>query len=58
MNKQQQNMDLVTSGRQPSEQDFAQISAWIRQQKKKTATRKPKVDKRAKKDRAQQRLLR
>ena len=57
MIKQQENVDLVTSGRQPSEQDFAQISAWIEQQKSKgRAARKPKGKDSTKKRRAQQGL--
>lgn len=33
MIKEEKNIDLYTSGRQPSEQDFARISEWIRKKK-------------------------
>ena len=35
MIKEAKNIDFYTSGRQPSEQDFARISEWIRKNKKK-----------------------
>jgi hypothetical protein len=31
MIKEAKNIDFYTTGRQPSEQDFARISAWIKQ---------------------------
>jgi hypothetical protein len=37
MVKEAKNIDFYTSGRQPSEQDFARISEWIRK-KKETAS--------------------
>jgi hypothetical protein len=59
MNKRIQDMDLATTGRQPSEEDFAQISAWIKLQKTKgRTTGKPKADASAKKHLAQQGVLR
>jgi hypothetical protein len=59
MNKRIQDMDLATTGRQPSEEDFAQVSAWIKQQKKKgRAAGKSKAEASAKKHLAQQGLLR
>ncbi|MEO6221166.1 MAG: hypothetical protein ABIO81_12105 [Ginsengibacter sp.] len=41
MVKEPKNIDFVTTGRQPSEKEFARISAWIK--KKKTSVRKKKV---------------
>jgi hypothetical protein len=41
MIKEAKNIDFYTSGRQPSEQDFARISEWIRK-KKETASRPKK----------------
>ena len=40
MVKEPKNIDFVTSGRQPSRQDFARISEWIR--KKKQTSSRPK----------------
>jgi hypothetical protein len=44
MIKESKNVDFYTTGRQPSEQDFARISAWIKQrqlkQKAKATKRK------------------
>jgi Zn-dependent M16 (insulinase) family peptidase len=42
MIKEPKNIDFYTTGRQPSEHDFAQISDWIRKNKQKQATRKLK----------------
>ena len=42
MIKEAKNVDFYTTGRQPSEQDFARISAWIKRDKKKQAARKSK----------------
>jgi hypothetical protein len=36
-------VDFYTTGRQPSEQDFARISEWIKQDKQKQTARKTKV---------------
>ena len=33
MIKEARNIDFSTTGRQPSEEDFARISEWIRKQK-------------------------
>jgi hypothetical protein len=33
MVKEAKNIDFYTSGRQPSEKDFARISEWIKKQK-------------------------
>ncbi|NML67857.1 hypothetical protein HHL22_21865 [Hymenobacter sp. RP-2-7] len=35
MIKEPKNVDFYTTGRQPSEQEFARISAWIKRDKKK-----------------------
>ena len=40
MIKEAKNVDFNTTGRQPSEQDFALISEWIKNDKEKRATRK------------------
>ena len=42
MIKEAKNVDFYTTGRQPSEQDFARISEWIKRNKKKQAARKSK----------------
>lgn len=42
MIKEAKNIDFYTSGRQPSEQDFARISEWIRKNKKKEVASSPK----------------
>jgi hypothetical protein len=41
MIKEAKDVDFYTTGRQPSEQDFARISEWIKQDKQKQAARKP-----------------
>ena len=41
MVKEPKNVDFYTTGRQPSEQEFARISEWIKQDKQKKAARKP-----------------
>lgn len=43
MVKEPKNVDFYTTGRQPSEQEFARSSKWIKQDKQKQAARKPKV---------------
>jgi hypothetical protein len=35
MIKEAKNVDFYTTGRQPSEQDFARISEWIKRDKQK-----------------------
>ncbi len=35
MIREAKNVDFYTTGRQPSEQDFARISEWIKQDKQK-----------------------
>lgn len=40
MIKEPKNVDFYTTGRQPSEQDFARISEWIKKDKHKQATSK------------------
>jgi hypothetical protein len=40
MIKEAKNVDFLTTGRQPSEQDFARISEWIKRDKQKKAVRK------------------
>jgi hypothetical protein len=42
MIKEAKNVDFYTTGRHPSEQDFARISEWIKQDTKKQAARKSK----------------
>ncbi len=37
MIKEDKNVDFYTTGRQPSEQDFARISEWIKSDKQKRA---------------------
>ena len=52
MIKEAKNIDFYTSGRQPSEQDFARISEWIRKHKKKEKTSAPKLYQRKKRSSA------
>jgi len=40
MIKEAKNIDFYTTGRQPSEQDFARISEWIKKEKQKQSVRK------------------
>ena len=40
MIKEAKNIDFYTTGRQPSEQEFARISEWINKDIQKQATRK------------------
>jgi hypothetical protein len=42
MIKEPRNVDFYTTGKQPSEQDFARISAWIKKNRQQQATRKLK----------------
>lgn len=37
MIKEAKNIDFLTTGRQPSDQDFARISEWIKRDKQKKA---------------------
>ena len=39
MIKEDKNADFLTTGRQPSDEDFARISEWIKNDKQKKATR-------------------
>jgi hypothetical protein len=39
MVKETKNIDFITTGRQPSEQDFARISEWIKRDKQKRTVR-------------------
>jgi len=41
MVKEPKDVDFYTTGRQPSEEEFARISEWIRQDKQKQVARKP-----------------
>ena len=41
MIKEPKGVDFYTTGRQPSEEEFARISEWIKQDKQKKAARKP-----------------
>ena len=49
MVKEPRNVDFFTTGREPSEQDFARISEWIKKDKQKQEPRKPKATIAAKK---------
>jgi hypothetical protein len=40
MIKEAKNVDFLTTGRQPSEEDFTRISEWIKRDKRKKATPK------------------
>ena len=40
MIKEAKNVDFYTTGRQPSDQDFARISEWIKKDKQKQTGRK------------------
>jgi len=40
MIKEAKNIDFYTTGRQPSEQDFARISEWIKKDKQKKSLHK------------------
>ncbi len=40
MIKEPKDVDFYTTGRQPSEEEFARISQWIEQDKQKKAARK------------------
>lgn len=40
MIKENKNIDFLTTGREPSEEDFARISEWIKRDKQKQATHK------------------
>ncbi len=54
MIKEAKNVDFYTTGRQPSEQDFARISEWIKKDKQKQATRRKAKKAAGKKHLAQQ----
>jgi hypothetical protein len=43
MIKEPKNVDFYTTGKQPSEQDFARISEWIKKDKKKRSARKSAI---------------
>jgi cytochrome c553 len=47
MIKEAKNVDFYTTGRQPSEQDFARISAWIKQHRLAAAAKKKRVTKKS-----------
>ena len=49
MVKEPRNVDFFTAGRELSEQDFARISEWIKQDKQKQESRKPRATTAAKK---------
>jgi|GEM_PF-1043493 len=44
MIKEEKNVDFITSGRQPSEEDFMRISEWIKNQKQLKNKNQKKVD--------------
>ena len=52
MIKEARDIDFYTSGRQPSEQDFARISEWILKNKKKEKTSATKLHQRKKRSSA------
>lgn len=54
MIKESQNVDFLTTGRQPSEVEFARISEWIKKDKQKQANRKKGKQSSRKKHLAQQ----
>ena len=56
MIKEAKDVDFLTTGRQPSEQDFAHISEWIKRDKQKKAARKTTRQTASGKHFAQQRL--
>ncbi len=43
MIKEEKNIDFYTTGRQPSEQEFARISEWIKKDKVKKALHKTRT---------------
>lgn len=43
MVKEPRNVDFYTTGRQPSEQEFARISEWIKQDKQQKNARESKA---------------
>ena len=45
MIKENKNVDFLTTGRQPSEEEFARVSEWIKKDKQKQAN--PKKSKRS-----------
>jgi hypothetical protein len=54
MIKEEMNIDFMTTGRQPSEEEFLRISEWIK--KKKKAIDRPKKKSAEKKHLAKQRM--
>lgn len=54
MIKEPKNVDFYTTGRQPSEQDFARISDWIRKNKQKQKVHRLKTKAPDRKRKAQQ----
>lgn len=47
MIKEARNIDFYTTGRQPSEQDFARISEWIKMDKEKNSLKQKRLRKRS-----------
>ena len=47
MIKEARNIDFYTTGRQPSEQDFARISEWIKTDKEKKSLKQKRLRKRS-----------
>ncbi len=56
MIKEDKNVDFITTGRQPSGEDFARISEWIKTDKQKQADRKLTKQRAKKKHLMQQQL--
>jgi hypothetical protein len=54
MIKESKNVDFLTTGRRPSEEEFARISEWIKKDKQKRASRKKSKPSSGKKHLAQQ----
>ncbi|MBD0279098.1 MAG: hypothetical protein ICV51_17965 [Flavisolibacter sp.] len=54
MIKESKNVDFLTTGRQPSEEEFARVSEWIKKDKEKQANRKKGKPSSGKKHLAQQ----
>ena len=53
MIKENKNVDFLTTGRQPSEEEFARVSEWIKKNKEKQSDRKKSKQSSGKKHLAQ-----
>jgi hypothetical protein len=45
MIREPKNIDFMTTGRQPSEEDFALVSEWIKKRKEKEKSRRSRTSK-------------